>query len=104
MRGKRLRIRPRGAHRSPRDRARCAAMSRSVRGVNGAELDGAGLVSSNIRDGERFSASRAYLHPAMDRPNLDVRTEAQGTREGAVVDALLRVHGVTGLRVAGTPR
>ncbi|MYS07583.1 hypothetical protein GTW71_14320 [Streptomyces sp. SID6041] len=39
-----------------------------------------------VRDGERFSASRAYLHPAMDRPNLDVRTEARGTREGAVVD------------------
>ncbi|MFJ3576268.1 GMC family oxidoreductase [Streptomyces rubiginosohelvolus] len=50
------------------------------RDFNGAELDGAGLVYSNIRDGERFSASRAYLHPAMDRPNLDVRTEAQVTR------------------------
>ncbi|MEV1044020.1 GMC family oxidoreductase N-terminal domain-containing protein [Streptomyces sp. NPDC049916] len=50
------------------------------RDFNGAELDGAGLVYSNIRDGERFSASRAYLHPAMDRPNLDVLTEAQVVR------------------------
>ncbi|WP_435883118.1 GMC family oxidoreductase [Streptomyces rubiginosohelvolus] len=50
------------------------------RDFNGAELDGAGLVYSNIRDGERVRASRAYLHSAMDRPNLDVRTEAQVTR------------------------
>ena len=38
---------------------------------NGARQDGFGLYQSTIRDGERWSAARAYLSP---RPNLDIRT------------------------------
>lgn len=50
------------------------------RDFNGAELDGVGLLHSNVRDGERYSASRAFVRPAIDRPNLVVRTGAQVTR------------------------
>ncbi|MEV6610143.1 GMC family oxidoreductase N-terminal domain-containing protein [Kutzneria sp. NPDC051319] len=46
------------------------------RDFNGAELDGVGLLYSNVRDGERHSAARGYLRPAMTRPNLEVRTRA----------------------------
>ena len=33
-----------------------------------------------MRNGRRLSASRAYLHPVMDRPNLTVETRAFVTR------------------------
>ncbi|GAB7036669.1 MULTISPECIES: GMC family oxidoreductase [Catenuloplanes] len=46
------------------------------RDFTGAELDGVGLMYGNLRDGERVSAARGYLHPAADRPNLEVRTGA----------------------------
>ncbi len=46
------------------------------RDFTGAELDGVGLMYGNLRDGERVSAAHGYLHPAMDRPNLEVRTGA----------------------------
>ncbi|GAA1324174.1 GMC family oxidoreductase [Pseudonocardia xinjiangensis] len=46
------------------------------RDFNGERLDGVGLLYSNVRDGERHSAARAYLRPAADRPNLVVRTRA----------------------------
>ncbi len=39
---------------------------------NGAEQDGVGLFQVTQRDGLRASASVAYLHPAMERPNLTV--------------------------------
>ncbi|MFD6153267.1 GMC family oxidoreductase [Streptomyces sp. NPDC060243] len=50
------------------------------RDFDGGEQDGAGLLHGNVRDGERHSASRAYLTPAVGRPNLDIRTGAQVTR------------------------
>ncbi|NJA59369.1 glucose-methanol-choline oxidoreductase, partial [Streptomyces sp. NEAU-H3] len=50
------------------------------RDFDGGEQDGAGLLCGNVRDGERHSASRAYLTPALGRPNLDIRTGAQVTR------------------------
>ena len=41
--------------------------------VNGPMLSGAGYINMNIAaDGTRVSAARAYLHPAMSRPNLTV--------------------------------
>jgi choline dehydrogenase-like flavoprotein len=39
-----------------------------------------GLYQVTHRDGERFSAAKAYLRPAQDRPNLTVLTEAHATR------------------------
>ncbi|ANT53618.1 GMC family oxidoreductase [Mesorhizobium amorphae] len=52
---------------------------------NGAEQEGAGLYQvtqfwGERRNGERCSAAAAYLHPAMDRPNLTVVTGAHATR------------------------
>ena len=43
---------------------------------NGKRCEGFGYFQLNIRDGERWSAARAYLDPARDRPNLKVRTGA----------------------------
>ncbi len=43
---------------------------------NGARLEGAGHFDSTIRGGERWSAAKAYLLPALDRPNLEVITNA----------------------------
>ncbi len=42
--------------------------------VNGYQQEGFARFDRNIRRGRRLSAARAYLHPAMSRPNLDVRT------------------------------
>jgi choline dehydrogenase len=39
---------------------------------NGAEQDGVGMYQVTQRDGMRASAAVAYLHPAMERPNLTV--------------------------------
>lgn len=52
---------------------------------NGPEQEGAGYYQvtqfwSGPKVGERCSAAAAYLHPAMDRPNLAVLTGAQATR------------------------
>ncbi len=59
--------------------------------VNGYRQEGFAPFDRNISRGRRLSASQAYLHPVMKRPNLDVHTLAH----------------VTGLRVAreaGGPR
>jgi choline dehydrogenase len=42
--------------------------------VNGYRQEGFAKFDRNIRKGRRLSAARAYLHPAMNRPNLEVRT------------------------------
>jgi len=44
---------------------------------NGASQDGIGRYQVTQRNGMRASASVAYLHPAMDRPNLTVETHVQ---------------------------
>jgi choline dehydrogenase len=44
--------------------------------VNGYRQEGFGAFDRNVHDGRRLSASRAYLHPVLSRPNLDVRTRA----------------------------
>ncbi|HVV94516.1 MAG TPA: choline dehydrogenase [Hyphomicrobiales bacterium] len=44
--------------------------------VNGAEAEGFGGVDFTVRKGRRSSAARAYLRPAMMRPNLTVHTGA----------------------------
>jgi choline dehydrogenase len=44
--------------------------------VNGFRQEGFAKFDRNIRKGRRVSAARAYLHPAMSRSNLEVRTRA----------------------------
>ena len=48
--------------------------------VNGFRQEGFAPFDRNIERGRRLSASRAYLHPVMHRPNLEVRTRAVVTR------------------------
>ena len=48
--------------------------------VNGYRQEGFARFDRNIRNGRRLSAAQAYLHPVMDRPNLDVRTRATVSR------------------------
>ena len=47
---------------------------------NGPEQDGVGWYQLTQRDGLRCSAAVAYLHPALERPNLTVLTDAHVTR------------------------
>ncbi|MDH4159771.1 MAG: choline dehydrogenase [Actinomycetota bacterium] len=48
--------------------------------VNGYRQEGFARFDRNIHRGRRLSAARAYLHPVMDRKNLDVETLAFGTK------------------------
>ncbi|MBL8347587.1 MAG: GMC family oxidoreductase N-terminal domain-containing protein [Rubrivivax sp.] len=43
---------------------------------NGAQQDGFGVFDLNQRHGVRWSSSRAFLHPVMQRANLQVMTDA----------------------------
>lgn len=43
---------------------------------NGADQEGVGYYQCTIKDGQRCSAARGYLVPAISRPNLDVKTGA----------------------------
>jgi choline dehydrogenase len=60
--------------------------------VNGYRQEGFARFDRNIHRGRRLSAARAYLHPAMHRPNLEVRCNTlvervvfEGTRAVGVV-------------------
>ncbi len=44
--------------------------------VNGYRQEGFAAFDRNVYRGRRLSAARAYLHPAMSRPNLEVKTRA----------------------------
>jgi choline dehydrogenase-like flavoprotein len=72
---------------------------------NGASQDGLGIYQVTQKDGERCSAARAYLHPAMTRPNLTVVTGAHTTRvllEGTrAVGVEYRENGATKTARAG---
>lgn len=48
--------------------------------VNGYRQEGFAPFDRNIKHGKRLSAARAYLHPILDRKNLEVRTQAMTTR------------------------
>jgi choline dehydrogenase len=48
--------------------------------VNGYRQEGFAPFDRNIHRGRRLSAARAYLHPVMGRPNLEVQTRAFVTR------------------------
>ncbi|PZO79734.1 MAG: choline dehydrogenase [Mesorhizobium amorphae] len=47
---------------------------------NGASQEGSGVWQITTRNGRRMSAARAFLRPAMKRPNLRVETGALATR------------------------
>src|SRR6185436_10386391 len=49
------------------------------RDYNGSQQAGVSYVQRIIRNGRRVSAARGYLHPAMSRSNLTVRTNAHAT-------------------------
>ncbi len=68
---------------------------------NGTEQEGFGLFHVTTRDGRRCSTARAFLRPAMRRPNLELRTGARTLRvllEGG------RASGVEYLRRGRTHR
>lgn len=48
--------------------------------VNGRKQEGFAAFDRNVWRGRRWSAARAYLHPALRRPNLEVRCRAMATR------------------------
>lgn len=48
--------------------------------INGAESDGIVEIQSTIHKGKRQSSSRAFLYPALWRPNLHVRTDSVVTK------------------------
>ena len=48
--------------------------------VNGYKQEGFAPFDRNVRRGRRLSASRAYLNPVMDRPNLQIETKAFVTK------------------------
>src|SRR4029450_2231941 len=54
--------------------------SRPPPDVNGYRQEGFAPFDRNGHRGRRLSAARAYLHPAMGRPNLEVETFALATR------------------------
>jgi choline dehydrogenase len=69
--------------------------------VNGYRQEGFAPFDRNIHRGRRLSAARAYLHPVMRRPNLDVWTRTFVTRilfEGS------RAVGVEVSRSRGAPQ
>ncbi len=47
---------------------------------NGPTQDGFGLVEVTQKNGERWSSARAFLHPALDRPNLTVLPDTLVTK------------------------
>ncbi len=47
---------------------------------NGAQQEGVGVYQVTQKDGERWSAARAYLEPYLSRPNLTVSTGAHAQR------------------------
>jgi choline dehydrogenase len=86
-------------HKSPLTRAFVAASREcglaANEDFNGQAQDGTGFYQVTQRDGRRWSAADAYLHPAISRPNLTVHTDALVT--GIIVDGG-RATGVRYLR------
>ena len=64
---------------------------------NGRDQEGFGYYQANQRNGRRWSAYEAYLGPALSRPNLAVRTNAQALRieveNGRAVGIVYRMDG-----------
>lgn len=83
-------------HRTPHSEAVFAAAVELGHPVNddfnGASLTGVGWNQLTAADGQRHSASSAFLRPALDRPNLTVATNARARR--LVLDRSNRVTAV----------
>jgi choline dehydrogenase len=66
---------------------------------NGFQQEGFGPYQLTIHDGERWSAAKGYLHPALKRPNFTCLTGARTTRilleNGAAVGAEVAHEGKT---------
>ena len=75
--------------------AACEALGLPHRDINGTDQEGVAWYQLTVRNGRRCSSAVAYLHPAMERPNLRVITHAQATR---VVIERGRATGVAFLR------
>lgn len=71
------------------------------RDFNADTQEGVGMYQVTHRNGERCSAAKAYLAPALGRPNLQVFTDAQVTR--VVFDGERRATGAE-LRMGGALR
>jgi choline dehydrogenase len=69
--------------------------------VNGFRQEGFAPFDRNIHRGRRLSAARAYLHPVMGRPNLDVTCRALVTK---IIFDGTRATGVEYRRGGGAPR
>ncbi|HEY2550375.1 MAG TPA: GMC family oxidoreductase N-terminal domain-containing protein [Streptosporangiaceae bacterium] len=86
-------------HKSPLTAAFVAAAEHSGQPANadfnGAQQDGVGFYQVTQKAGRRWSAADAYLHPAADRPNLTIETDALVT--GVLIEAG-RATGVRYLR------
>jgi len=52
----------------------------STSDVNGFQQEGFAVFDKNVLRGRRLSAARAYLHPVLDRPNLNLLTLAQANK------------------------
>lgn len=59
---------------------------------NGASQEGVGLYQVTQKNGERFSAAKAYLAPSLDRPNLSVMTDVTVDRIGVENGVARYVH------------
>jgi choline dehydrogenase len=74
----------RGPARSPLFDALFAAVQQAghtlTDDVNGYRQEGFAPFDRNIKRGRRWSAARAYLHPVLKRPNLELRTRTLVTR------------------------
>jgi choline dehydrogenase len=66
--------------------------------VNGYKQEGFAAFDRNVHNGRRYSASKAYLRPAMSRPNLTVKTRAHVTR--VVTDSSSGTPRATGVEVS----
>ena len=74
----------RGAAENPLFRAFLAAVQQAgyalTPDVNGYRQEGFAAFDRTIHRGRRLSAARAYLHPVLNRPNLEVRTRTFASR------------------------
>ncbi|PZW48747.1 choline dehydrogenase [Humitalea rosea] len=71
-----------------------------TRDYNSGDQAGVGYYQRTIRNGRRVSAARAFLKPAMKRPNLEVRTNARASR---ILFEGKRAIGVQYLSAPGAP-
>ena len=104
----------RGPARSPLFRAFFEAVQQAghpmTTDVNGYRQEVFNAFDRNVYRGRRQSAARAYLHPVLRRPNLDVVTQAHATRlvmegsRGVGVEYVRRRGSRSGGRPAARPR